>query len=327
MDFRGLDLNLLVALDALLAERSVSRAGERLDLSQSAMSGALARLREAFRDLLLVQVGRTMTMTPLSESLVKPVREFLLQAESILDSNPVFQPEKSNRRFRIMMSDYVETVLMSEALPAIQRIAPGVTFELVANDNRNLLLERGEIDLSITPGKYLAEGHPSEHLFDDDYVCAAWEGNRLVGGTISLDQYLTLGHVIVRYGSRREQPTFEEWFLERADHQRNIEVVTTTFNLVPQLLIGTSRIATLHRRLFMFYRRYLPLKCLAPPLAIPWIEEFMQWHHSRGRDPGNLWLRSILKEVVAKTPQPTAPRQPSARKPHRVAPNRSVRAR
>src|SRR5215475_7779150 len=104
MDFSGLDLNLLVALDALFAERSVSRAGERLHLSQSATSGALARLRYVFRDPLLVQVGRTMALTPLAETLVEPVREFLLQAESIMHSSPVFKAATSSRRFRVMMS-------------------------------------------------------------------------------------------------------------------------------------------------------------------------------------------------------------------------------
>ena len=299
MDFGGLDLNLLVALDALFTERGVSRAGERLHLSQSATSGALARLREAFRDPLLVPVGRSMALTPLAETLVEPVRDFLMQAESILHSSPVFEPSVSKRRFRLMMSDYVETVIMTEVFPRIQKVAPGITFEIFHNDNSQAI-ERGEIDLSITPSKYLAEGHPSEPLFDDDWVCVGWKDNPAVQRGISLEQYLAMGHIIVRYGSRRHLPAFDEWFLERSDHQRNVEVITTTFNSVPQLLIGTSRIATVHRRLYTFYQRYLPLKSVALPLEIPRIEEFMQWHRSRSRDPGTVWLRSILKQVVGK---------------------------
>src|SRR5438132_8110556 len=163
MDFRGLDLNLLVAMDALFAERSVSRAGERLYLSQSATSGALARLRETFHDPLLVPSGRTMALTPLAEGLIEPVREFLLQAEFILHASPVFDPAKSARKFRLMMSDYVETVVMTEALPRIQTAAPGIHCELFSNDGSQVL-ERGEIDLSITPRKYLAAKHPSERL-------------------------------------------------------------------------------------------------------------------------------------------------------------------
>jgi LysR family nod box-dependent transcriptional activator len=297
VDFSGLDLNLLVAMNALFAEKSVSRAGERLHLSQSATSGALARLREAFRDPLLVQVGRTMALTPLAESLVEPVREFLLQAESILHSSPVFNAATSRRTFRLMMSDYVETVVMTEALPRIQNTAPGLTFELFSNDGPQVL-ERGEIDLFITPEKYLSDQHPSEHLFDDEYVCAVWAGNEEVKDSLTLEQYLKLGHVLVRYGRQRQLPFFDEWLLERFDQQRTIEVITPTFNLVPQLLIGTSRIATLHRRLAVFYQQYLPLKLVTPPLETPRMQEFMQWHRSRDRDPGTVWLRSTFKAAL-----------------------------
>jgi LysR family nod box-dependent transcriptional activator len=131
MDLCGLDLNLLVALDALFAEKSVSRAGERLHLSQSATSGALARLREVFQDQLLVPVGRKMAMTPVAEALVNPVRDFLLQAEAILNNNPVFDPASSTRKFRLLMSDYVETVLMTEALPRMEQFAPGASIRTV----------------------------------------------------------------------------------------------------------------------------------------------------------------------------------------------------
>lgn len=299
MDFDGLDLNLLVALDALFAEKSVSRAGERLHLSQSATSGALARLREAFHDPLLVQVGRKMTLTPLAEGLVEPVRDFLLQAETILNNNPGFDPSTSTRKFRLMMSDYVETVVMTEALPRLQHQAPGIGLELLSNvEGTSEPLERGEIDLEILPTRYLAPGHPSEPLFDDEFVCLAWSGNSRIKRHLSLDTYLSLGHVVVRFGRLQQVPTFDEWFVERFGHQRRIEVVTTTFNLVPQLLIGTSRVATLHRRLASFYQRYLPLKLVAPPLEIPRLEESMQWHRSRDRDPGTVWLRSILKSAI-----------------------------
>ena len=302
MDFSGLDLNLLVALDALFVEKSVSRAGERLHLSQSATSGALARLREAFHDPLLVQVGRRMTLTPLAEGLVEPVKEFLLKAEAILNSNPAFDPAATTRRFRMMMSDYVQTVVMIEALPRLQKLAPGVTVDLISNvEGGSEPLDRGEIDLAIAPAKYLSASHPSEHLFKDEFTCLAWSGNTQIGRGISLKTYLSLGHVVVRFGKHQQIPTFDEWFMERYSHERKIEVVTTAFNLVPQLLIGTSRIATLHRRLAEFYQKYLPLKLIAPPVEIPPLEESMQWHKSRDHDPGIAWMRSILKDAAGET--------------------------
>lgn len=299
MDFSGLDLNLLVALDALFVEKSVSRAGERLHLSQSATSGALARLREAFHDPLLVQVGRRMTLTPLAEGLVEPVKEFLLKADAILNSNPAFDPASTTRRFRMMMSDYVETVVMTEALPRLQKLAPGVMVELISNvEGGTEALDRGEIDLAIMPAKYLSPGHQSEHLFKDEFTCVTWSENKQVNRGMSLKKYLNLGHVVVRFGKHQQLPTFDEWFMERYGHERRIEVVTTAFNLVPQLLIGTSRIATLHKRLALFYRRYLPLKLVPPPLEIPPLEESMQWHKSRNHDPGITWMRTILKAAA-----------------------------
>lgn len=302
MDFGGLDLNLLVALDALFAEKSVSRAGERLHLSQSATSGALARLREALRDPLLVQVGRRMTLTPLAEGLVEPVREFLIQADAILNNSPAFDPAVSTRKFRLLMSDYAQTVVMTEALPRLQKLAPGVTIEIIPIVGPHAdTLERGEIDLALGPATYLVPGHPSERLYQDEFVCLAWSGNTQVERHLSLETYLTLGHVVVRFGMHREMPTFDEWFTRHLGYERKIEVVTTAFNLVPQLLIGTLRIATVHRKLAVFYQRFLPLRIIAPPLEIPTFEQFMQWHRSRDRDTGSVWLRSVLKRTVAES--------------------------
>lgn len=302
MDFGGLDLNLLVALDALFAERSVSRAGERLHLSQSATSGALARLREAFRDPLLVQVGRKMTLTPLAEGLLQPVRDFLMQAESIVNNSPAFKPATSTRRFRLLMSDYAQTVVMTEALPRLQQLAPGVTVEMIPIVGGSAdEIDRGEIDLGLGPARYLVPEHPSERLYEDEFVCLGWSGNTELDGPLSLDTYLRLGHIAVRFGKHRELPTFDEWFTQHLGHDRRIEIVTTAFNLVPQLLIGTSRIATVHRRLALFYQPFLPLRIVAPPLKIPKFEQFMQWHRSRDRDPGSLWLRSVLKSAIAES--------------------------
>lgn len=308
MDLAGLDLNLFVALDALFAEMSVSRAGERLHLSQSATSGALARLRKVFHDPLLVPVGRKMALTPLAKGLVEPVRALLLEAEAIRNHNPAFHPATSTRKFRMMMSDYVETVVMTEALPLIEKIAPTVTLELIPIVEGSEALERGEIDLAITPARLLAPGHPSERLFEDEFTCLVWSGNTQVGSSIPLKTYLKLGHVVVRFGRYQQLPTFDEWFVDHFGRERRIEVVTTAFNLVPQLLIGTARIATLHRRLAIFYQRYLPLKLVAPPVEIPRLEEHMQWHKSRDHDPGTAWLRSMLKSVLNQSAPGKSPR-------------------
>jgi LysR family nod box-dependent transcriptional activator len=201
MHFRGLDLNLLVALDALITEKSISRTGEKIHLSQPATSGALARLREYFKDDLLVPVGRKMVLTPLAEELAEPVRQLLLQTDAIIHRDPAFTPAASDRTFRLVMSDYVVATLMSQAVPEIQRQAPQIRVQVLVPGTRTDWIERGDADLMIMPQQYLSPKHPSEPLFEDDFVCIAWAGNTAIQGhSISLRDYLRFGHVVVRFG-------------------------------------------------------------------------------------------------------------------------------
>jgi len=296
MHFGGLDLNLLLVLDALVVEKNVTRAGERVHLSQSATSGALSRLREYFKDDLLVPVGRQMILTPLAEELARPVHELLQHAEGVIRRTPVFSPESSKRGFRIVMSDYVAIVLMTRALPEIQRQAPGVTLQILPL--RTGALEQGDPDLVISPAQILVKDHPSEVLFRDEFVCIACAKNKLIKNTLSLREYLNLSHVVVRFGEQQEVPSLEEEFLGSLGQERKIEVVTTGFTLLPHLILGTTRIATIQRRLAEFYARQMPLKIVRLPKRLPRLEEVMQWHAFRDADPGLLWLRQTLKRLA-----------------------------
>src|SRR4029078_3421943 len=130
MDLHLFDLNLLVALDALLTERNVTRAGNRLNLSQSAMSGALARLRHYFRDELLVPVGRQMVLAPVAEVLAEPVRDILLQIRGTLGSKPRFDPSTATRHLSLAVSDYVTEILMVDVLRSARCEAPHIPFSV-----------------------------------------------------------------------------------------------------------------------------------------------------------------------------------------------------
>jgi DNA-binding transcriptional LysR family regulator len=153
MNLNRLDLNLLVALDALLVERSITRAAERLHLSPSATSGALARL---------TQIGRRMVPTPLGESLQVAVRDCLLHVQATVEIKPEFDPTTSHHNFKIMMSDYVSTVLMPHVLQRIEREAPGVKIELLANYEEPWeSLSRGEIDFLVLPKNFVRPDHPA----------------------------------------------------------------------------------------------------------------------------------------------------------------------
>jgi LysR family nod box-dependent transcriptional activator len=301
MRYNRLDLNLLVALDALLSEKSVTRAAHRLNLSQSATSGVMARLRDYFKDELLVPVGRNLVLTPLALSLIEPVRNVLLQIQRTIEIKPEFDPHTATREFRIFASDYVSTVLLGELGRRIEAQAPGISISISPTmPNPTEQLERGEVDLLILPKKFMSESHPTESLFDESYTCILWTGNTLVGETLSLEQYMRLGHVSSRFG--HSATSFEERFLKDSGYDRRIEVTTTNFTSLPHFVIGTNRIATMHTRLASTLARYYPIRLLAPPIEFPKLEMCMQWNPFLDRDPSHLWLRALLVEIASKEP-------------------------
>lgn len=299
MRFKRLDLNLVVVLDALLAERSVTKAGLRLNTSQTTVSDALGRLRDYFNDELLIQVGRKMVPTPLGESLIGPARSLLLQAEAMVNTKPSFDPGAAVRTFTLMMSDYVSTVLMSKVAPALCRIAPHITLEVLPHSAVPWeSLERGETDFLIMPQNYLSSEHPSERLFDDNFVCIVSKDNDLVGDAIDLEQFMQMGHVLTRFGNNRT-PAIDEWFFKRFGNERRIEMITMGFYAVPQAIVGTRRIATIQRALADYYSAIMPIRVVEHRFELPSITEGLQWNRFADSDPGVAWMRSVLREHSA----------------------------
>lgn len=296
MRFKHLDLNLLVALDVLLEEQNITRAAARLHMTQSATSGVLGRLRTYFEDDLLVQVGRKMMPTLLAKELEIPVREVLLKIQTSITAKPVHSIAESKRHFRIMASDYLITVLFADIIRLVNREAPQITFELISPSDMAIdMLIRGDIDLMIAPEHFMVQEHPSQLLFEEQHVCVVWSGNTSVGDSVTLERYLELGHIAAAFG-RNRTPAIEEWFIKQYGCQRRLEVITHDFNTLPQLLIGTERMATMHSRLAAFYARTLPLRILPPPVELPVMREHMSWHRSLDRDPILRWLRKMLVE-------------------------------
>ncbi|MCJ0765555.1 LysR substrate-binding domain-containing protein [Variovorax terrae] len=291
MRFNRLDLNLLVALDALLAEKNITRAARRLNLSQPATSGVLARLRDYFGDALLIQVGRAMVPTPMAASLEGAVRDVLQRIQSTIAVQPAFDPATSTRHFRVIASDYPVSVVLAGAARRMAREAPGATLEIMMpGDQIPGAIERGEVDMLIMPRQYLAEGHPSEPLYEETYSCVVWSGNRQVGDGLTLAQYMALGHVTTLFGNNRH-PSLEEWFLKSSALSRRIEVTTNNFNTLPLLVIGTERVATMHTRLARMFARTLPLRVVPVPVEFPTMIWAMQWPRHLNGDPAHAWFR------------------------------------
>ncbi|WP_079227437.1 LysR family transcriptional regulator [Pseudomonas putida] len=298
MRFYGLDLNLLVVLDVLLTEQNITRAGERLHLSQPATSAALARLRDYFEDDLLVQVGRKMVRTPIGEGLVQPIRDLLIQMKATLENRSLFNPGESNRKFSLIVSDYVGTVLIPEVSRRMNQVAPLCSIELFSPHNNPAdQIERGEMDLLLLPDLQITPEHPSQALFEEEFVCVASNDFPLDRGKLSFEQYKLMSHVLVRWGERRT-PSVDEWFLQKFSVERRCDVITTTFNSVPAFLIGTNRLATMHRRLAELWVAYLPLQILPLPWEAPKLTIAMQWNKYQQHDPGLTWLRHLIAETA-----------------------------
>jgi LysR family nod box-dependent transcriptional activator len=299
MRFHGLDLNLLVALDALLTHQNVTRAAEQLNLSQSALSGALARLREHFDDELVVPIGRRMEPTPLARTLAEPLHEILLKTKSLVTATPTFDPLTSNRRLSIIASDYSTEIFLLDLVRDIAREAPGIKIALEEHTAETFeRFNRGEINLRIIPKCFAFEGHPHERSFDEKYVCVAWKKNKHIGDLLTLEQYQSLQHV-VRYSRGALQTTFDQQFLDQAGFSRNVSVTVPAFALVPRLVVGTQRIATVHARLAELYACSLPIRILAPPVAFPMLTEVLEWHYHEEDDPGLAWFRNIILKRAA----------------------------
>jgi LysR family transcriptional regulator, nod-box dependent transcriptional activator len=307
MRFRDLDLNLLVALDALLTEKSVSLAARRVHLKQSAMSSALSRLRQYFKDDLLASAGREMVLTPRAEALVGPVREALRQIETTILSAPeaVFDARTSQRSFSVIASDDLIDSFLAPALRTLEKLAPrlGVELLLPTEETPDVVLGRGSADLLLVQEPYASAQHPRRVLFDDEYVIVAWSGNRQIDTGLSKQQFMSATHVLVRFlGGRRGAP-WEELAFQRLA-QRRAAVIAPDFSSVPLLVVGTGRVATMHRRHAQLYARSLPLKLLPCPIRIPRVRQVLQWPTRKDGDPGLEWLVEALVCEARREPAP-----------------------
>jgi len=298
MRYRRIDLNLLAALNLLLNERNVSRTAAALNVSQSTMSGILSRLREVFDDELLVPVGRQLQLTPLGASLLAPTQDAMLRIDSLLATKPQFDAATAARHFVIAASDYALSDFLADALQVISHEAPGLSFDVVQIGTPGTAgLESGEVDFAVMPANMVNTEHPYRVLFEDGYTVIAWDSNRQLGETLDLATYKRLGHVLLRPG-KVGQPWFEQWYLNEHGDSRRVEVRVHSFNLMPQMVVGTDRIATVQSRLARRCAQTLPLRLYPLPMAAPKLTEVLQWNRLHDQDPGNRWLRERMLELA-----------------------------
>lgn len=296
MRLDNFDLNLLIALEVLLEERSVTRAAERLNITQSAMSAALKRLRFAFGDELLVLHGKRMIPTPRAQEIGPSVSSAIHNLRSLLLTGAAFHPPTSQRRFRISASDYIATVLIAPLLEILEEEAAGIRLDISLPDaTTNERLANGEIDLLLTPEQFLHPNHPRDLLFTERHVVVGWSGNSIMHKPMTMEEFLASRHVAVQIS---ESDTFIEAALREKGIIRNIEVRVPSFIQAPWLLPGTQRLALMHERLARQMAPRLSLAISEPPLDLPVMREMMQFHTTHQSDSGLTWLRQKILDLA-----------------------------
>jgi len=300
MNLHTVDLNLLVAFEALMAERNVTRAGERLGLGQPAMSSALSRLRLVFKDELLVRVpGAPMRPTGKAVSLYRSVSDVLARVRQVLDAETQFDPSAARAVFRIATSDHPGTQVLPRLLEVLSCEAPGIDVRLIALDKRDAfdLVDRNEIDLVIGSFRNVPKRIRRQRLYTDGYVCIARHGNMHLGkrGEVTLEAYVTAPHVLVTLAAD-DRGVVDE-VLGRRGLRRRVAVTVSDFHLVPRIVERTDMIGHLPRRIAAELTRGFNLVVLPPPVTLPAWNVDVFWGGVSDAEPGAKWFRSRLFEI------------------------------
>lgn len=300
------DLNLLRVLDALLREGSTVGAGRRLGLSQPAVSAALRRLRHALDDPLFVRQGQGLVPTAFAAGLEVPLRAVLEEIEAVLAGPGRFDPAEARLDVRISGTDFFATMLMPELGARLERQAPGVRLQLVdlVPDHYVEALERRNVDLALLPERPFPAWTAHEALFHAEFAVITRCGHPALtaagvapGGVIPMELFCTLGHVLCSPDGRFEG--LGDAALARAGRSRRVAMSVPVFEGVLQVVARSDLIALFPRALAERRAEAAGVTIHAPPLTIPPPLLCMIWHRRHGSDPAHLWLRGLVREVLA----------------------------
>jgi DNA-binding transcriptional LysR family regulator len=298
-NLRNVDLNLLVPLHALLTERSVTRAAERILVGQSAMSTSLAKLRRILGDPLLVKDGRRMVLTPLAESLVEQVGELMTDISSVLGAGTSFDPVTDHRSFTVIGSDYVMQVLLGPFLREMSRTAPNVRLTILPLRSGHIdALRQGHHDLLLWPADIAGvdvSTLSSSTLFTDRFVGVVAEDHPDVGDRLTVEQLSTLPCVEVRGPGK----SLTETGFDELNIPRRVVATTETFTAAANMAAGTRMFAVVQRRLFDRLGTMIGLRAVDVGVPLPMLVESMYWHPRFTADPAHRWLRSAVSRLAS----------------------------
>jgi DNA-binding transcriptional LysR family regulator len=286
MDTRTLDLGLLVTLEALLAERNVTRAARRLNLSQPALSARLARLREALGDPLLIPARRGMVLTQRALELMQPLHEALESIRHVVEQGAPIDPATMRATLVIAASDYVQYALLARFSVAWRAL------DVMALTTQ---LERGEVDLALAAPEHAPAAMRQRRLYEEGYAVIARQGHPTVQGGLDLDVFCALDHVVVSpQGGGFAGPA--DAALEAIGRRRTVVLSTSGFLIVPEIVSRSDMIALIPRRITEGWSGRVQV--LEPPLTIPGFVIASIWHERTTTHPAQTWLRDRLAALA-----------------------------
>jgi DNA-binding transcriptional LysR family regulator len=298
MHIKQIDLNLLTIFEAVMTELNVSRAAERLNLTQPAVSHALRRLRRITQDELFIKVPTGVSPTPKALELWEPIREGLLQIRQAL-TPMTFDPATSQQTFTLSMADYTAALLLPKLLPILEKNAPEIDLRVLPNTNINAArwLEQSEIDLAF--GRFFRGSARLriQKLLRDRYVCIMRQGHPLARKKLTLKQYANAKHLLVSLTG--EATGFIDEQLQGHGLQRRIMLTVNQFNLLPKLVANSDLITAIPQRILAKSPYLQQLHVVELPIEIAPAELQMMWHERRQRDAGHEWMRSTIVDICS----------------------------
>jgi DNA-binding transcriptional LysR family regulator len=292
----AIDLNLLVVFDAVMQERNVTRAGERLALSQPAMSHALTRLRHMLKDDLFIRSPKGMLPTPRAEELAVPVRMALDGLQQSLEPTQ-FDPSKTTRKFRIAVDNYAAVVLVGLLAERVGKLAPHVVLEFLPSGTLKVLdlLDHGELDLAIGPNSASRERFSNHVLIQDEFVAVLRKNHPAAGlARLSIEELAALPHLEI--SSARHSTDFVDQALAESKLARRI-ALHAPFLSASRILVTSDMTTVLPKRIAEELSLHLPLILRRLPFAPPIIKATMTWPRWLDHQPAHLWLRGVIAEA------------------------------
>ena len=296
MHIDKIDLNLLTIFEAVMTELNVSRAAERLNLTQPAVSHALRRLRRITNDKLFTKVPSGVSPTQKALELWEPIRDGLLQIRQALTPT-AFDPSTSAQTFTLSMADYTAALMLPKLLPILEQTAPGIDLRIIPNTNINAvsLLEQSEIDLAF--GRFFRPGARLrvQEVMRDRYVCIMHQGHPLARKRLTLKQYVNAKHLLVSLTGEATGLIDEQ--LREQGLKRRVMLTVNQFTLVPELVATSDSIAAIPQRILSKSAYASQLHIAELPVEMAIAELQMMWHERKQRDPAHEWLRSLMIEL------------------------------